>query len=751
MKLNIVKNYLTKNRCYQQDVKRTPVGIQLHTIGTGQGTAQAVADYWNQPAVSACVHYIVDCDKKGKVLATLPEDVYAWADAGYGNRSLITFEICESDYIRYTGGASYDILDQERFKADILRGYDTAVLLCADICRRYGWDPSHKLPSGLYLISSHDEGRRAGLSSAHVDPTHVWDRFGLTMDRFRLDVRAAMEGEFETETGGGPEKWYRIRKTWEDAGTQLGAYEVLENAKADCPPGYTVYDWNGKAVYTNTAETSGTQVSEFSGLSETAAAARLLEISRPIAVSYGLFPSVCAAQDILESGYCTTELARRANNVCGMKCMLSGNTWAGSVWDGKSKVNIRTPEQDSNGNTYYVYADFRKYPCIEDSIKDRCAYLLGAKDGNGLRYEGIRDCRDYREQATLIKNGGYATDVNYISKICSIIERFSLDKYDSELSGSTDGDAGDILPDTGTEWYRVRKSWGTDMSGQIGAYRDLVKAKDCADQNPGYSVFDGSGKKIYPEEQAASGNPILDQCKKFQKQLKDDRKAGKDWEYHNPSRYLEEQWGEALKKEKRACNCALLARWALKEAGLIPQETGIFYGKLGGTISWGAGTKAAVTKTCDLIRIGDETVGQLIEDGTLQPGDIVTYVDIQHTNIYAGNGKWYDAGHAYCSGTGEGAVYKSWHGEGQYNSQKAGYIIREKSGSGQYTVQAGSFTVKSNAEKRFRKIKKAGFDVIVKKQDGAYKVQCGVFSVKANAEKLVKKLKKAGFDAIIKS
>src|SRR5699024_5553746 len=122
------------------------------------------------------------------------------------------------------------------------------------------------------------------------------------------------------------------------------------------------------------------------------------------AVSYGLFPSVCAAQDILESGYCTTELARRANNVCGMKCILSGNTWPGSTWDGTSKVNIRTPEQDSNGNTYYVYADFRKYPCIEDSIKDRCAYLLGAKDGDGLRYEGIRDCQDYREQATLIKN-----------------------------------------------------------------------------------------------------------------------------------------------------------------------------------------------------------------------------------------------------------------------------------------------------------------------------------------------------------
>lgn len=52
-----------------------------------------------------------------------------------------------------------------------------------------------KLPSGLYLISSHDEGRRAGLSSAHVDPTHIWERFGLTMDGFRADVAEKMKLE----------------------------------------------------------------------------------------------------------------------------------------------------------------------------------------------------------------------------------------------------------------------------------------------------------------------------------------------------------------------------------------------------------------------------------------------------------------------------------------------------------------------------------------------------------------------------
>lgn len=46
-------------------------------------------------------------------------------------------------------------------------------------------------------------------------------------------------------------KYYRVRLSWEDAKSQLGAYTVLENAKKACKEGYTVYDWNGKAVYSN--------------------------------------------------------------------------------------------------------------------------------------------------------------------------------------------------------------------------------------------------------------------------------------------------------------------------------------------------------------------------------------------------------------------------------------------------------------------------------------------------------------------
>ncbi len=554
--------------------------------------------------------------------------------------------------------------------------------------------------------------------------TWTWDEF-----------KSRLTGEQATE-----EQWYRVRRTWSDEKSQLGAYTNLDNAKANCPVGYTVYDWNGKTVYTNTATASGTQTSEFAGLSETVAAARLLEISRPIAEKNDLFASVCAAQTILESGYCTTELAKKANNVCGMKTNLSGNTWLGSTWDGKSTVKIRTPEQDAAGNTFYIYADFRKYSCVEDSIADRCAYLLGAQNGSKLRYDGIRSCKDYREQIELIKRGGYATDVNYVDKICNIIKRFGLDKYDQA--------SGEILPDTSQPWYRVRKSW-SDAKSQIGAYHDLNKAKKCADDHTGYAVFDESGKQIYPEKQETKLHPILEQCKKYQAQLQADLAAGKKWQYRNPSKYIETIWSNALKKNKRACNCALLAVWAVKDAGLMPKNNAKFYGYKGGTIKWSDATRKAIEATCHVIKIGNRTVKQLIDAGNLQPGDIVTYVSLTHTNIYAGNGYWYDAGRIWCDGTNEGANFRKWYGKANYDNHMVGYIIRAKQ-SNQYYVQSGSFSVKANAEKLVRELKAAGFSAIIKYQEGQWKVQCGAFSIKANAEALVAKLKAAGFSAIIK-
>lgn len=149
-----------------------------------------------------------------------------------------------------------------------------------------------------------------------------------------------------------------------------------------------------------------------------------------------IFPSITIAQAILESNWGRSKLATEANNLFGMKCYLSGNTWE-SCWDGVSSYNKETKEEYSKGNITTIKANFRKYPSISDSIKDHSLYLVGARNGSSLRYKGLSEASDYQKQIQIIKEGGYATDSQYVSKICNIIETYSLDKYDSVIKGVT--------------------------------------------------------------------------------------------------------------------------------------------------------------------------------------------------------------------------------------------------------------------------------------------------------------------------
>ena len=57
---------------------------------------------------------------------------------------------------------------------------------------------------------------------------------------------------------------------------------------------------------------------------------------------------------------------------------------------------------------------------------------------------------------------------------------------------------------TTIKWYRVRRSWA-DSKTQKGAYKILDNAKKCADQNPGYKVFDADGKVVYEPKAAEPG------------------------------------------------------------------------------------------------------------------------------------------------------------------------------------------------------------------------------------------------------
>lgn len=233
---------------------------------------------------------------------------------------------------------------------------------------------------------------------------------------------------------------------------------------------------------------------------------RIGEMCRADHAESGVLASVTAAQCILESGYLTSELASQANNCFGMKAMLSDNDWEDSTWDGSSVYRKETREE-YGGQVVTIQADFRQYSSIEDSLADHSAYLLGAKSGGGLRYEGLKGEEDYREAVQIIKDGGYATDSSYVDKICAIIERHDLTRFDKNkdegVKKKTDKKASakkaaDVPGDAGLTYrdglYRVRKSW-TDLDTQLGAFSVLDNAKDACE--PGYQIYDAKGNVVY--------------------------------------------------------------------------------------------------------------------------------------------------------------------------------------------------------------------------------------------------------------
>lgn len=427
--MKIVESILTKNPCYTAGRKITVKGLMLHSVGCNQPKASVFINSWNSASYDrACVHGFIDAND-GTIYQTLPWNHRGWhcgsGSKGSGNNTHIGVEMCEPACIKYTGGSSFTCSDTATAKACAERTYQVAVELFAMLCKEYGLDP---LADGVVI--SHKEGHSRGIASNHGDPEHLWTqlKMGYTMDTFRKAVKAAMGG------------------TTAATGLQASALKKLSEA-----------DVIKKVGPLFTADQKKT----------------------------GILASVALAQFILESGYGKSELAQNANNCFGMKKSLSGNTWGNSTWDGVSIYTKKTQEQNPDGSYETITADFRKYPCVEDSIADHSAYLLGAMNGSRKRYEGIAGMTDYKAVAQLIKDGGYATSLSYVQNLCGIIERWNLTQYDSANAAET------------TQiWYRVRKSWA-DAKSQKGAFHVLSNAKACADENPGYSVFDESGKAIY--------------------------------------------------------------------------------------------------------------------------------------------------------------------------------------------------------------------------------------------------------------
>lgn len=274
--MKIIKSILTKNPCYTAGRKIAVKGLMLHSVGCSQPSAQVFVQMWNSPSYSAaCVHGFID-GNSGTIYQTLPWNHRGWhcgsGRNGSGNNTHIGVEMCEPATIRYTGGSTFACSNLADARACARRTYNAAVELFAYLCKEYGLNP---MKDGVIL--SHAEGNARGIATNHGDPEHLWRGLALpyTMNTFRKAVKLKMEGKTGTvqepakaDTNQNADtqkpaakKFYRVRKSWGDAASQLGAFESLELAKkrADQSKGYKVFDSNGKQVYPKTETTSTTK------------------------------------------------------------------------------------------------------------------------------------------------------------------------------------------------------------------------------------------------------------------------------------------------------------------------------------------------------------------------------------------------------------------------------------------------------------------------------------------------------------
>lgn len=238
---------------------------------------------------------------------------------------------------------------------------------------------------------------------------------------------------------------------------------------------------------------------------------------------------------------------------------------------------------------------------------------------------------------------------------------------------------------------------------------------------------------------------VIASARALNKQMKADNKAGHQWRYFNNKR-SENTFEKTRNAGKYYTNCMGGVVFACKDAGL-PGNALDWYGSLGKIVWTNKDAEKNCKKIFDIIPVKTKTVRQCIADGTLQPGDIVTYMSMSHTNMYLGNNQSYDAGHAFCNGSGEGAPYLKWIGTTPYKAYKVAFILRLKKPS-VYRVQVGAYSRQDYAAKKVAQIaQKTGLECF-REQTDKIRVYCGSFEQEANANARKKLLTDAGFDGV---
>ena len=210
------------------------IGVTVHNtdwIRVANGTTPAeqyTRATYNGNMNDVRVHYYVD-----HVCAwqNLPHDLSGWHAAdgsGNGNRKTIAIECIMS--------STYNDKDK--------KSEDNCARLAAELLKKYNLDINHLYTHTHWLNVRDGKSGSVDYLNTAKNPYKTCPLYILPhWAEFKKKVQSYMN------SGSTAKQLYRVRKSWSDAKSQIGAYSSLENAKKACKAGYSVFDEKGNAVF----------------------------------------------------------------------------------------------------------------------------------------------------------------------------------------------------------------------------------------------------------------------------------------------------------------------------------------------------------------------------------------------------------------------------------------------------------------------------------------------------------------------
>jgi hypothetical protein len=227
------------------------IGVTIHNtdwISVASGTTPA--EQYTRATVNGNmrdvrVHYYVDSTCAWQNLPLTLSGWHAADGSGNGNRRTIAIECIMS--------SAYNDVDK--------KSEDNAARLAAALLKKYNLSIDN-LYTHTHWLNVRD-GRTGNVDSLNTAyhsykncPAYILPHWSAFKAKVQGYLNAASVAPKPTATAT---QLYRVRKTWNDAKSQIGAYSSLENAKKACTVGYSVFDNSGSVVYTK-SYSKGTKI-----------------------------------------------------------------------------------------------------------------------------------------------------------------------------------------------------------------------------------------------------------------------------------------------------------------------------------------------------------------------------------------------------------------------------------------------------------------------------------------------------------